>query len=167
MTAFSHLWDPLVVPSGGSSDGRAPVTCLRLLRLQEVQDWGHWVCDLDLERHMEFSVDVQNALQCYCVIYKERKRATTRHHWIIFSRRSIFSIQQETKSCAINVKHEWMCKLPSDSCCWQFFSSTIPHVLSLLYSVAYSLNAVASMPAVELYWCTFQVNTVRLKMLCF
>ena len=62
--------------------------------------------DLDLERHMEFSVDVQNALQCYCVIYKERKRATTRHHWIIFSRRSIFSIQQETKSCAINVKHE-------------------------------------------------------------
>ena len=123
--------------------------------------------DLDLERHMEFSVDVQNAIQCYCVIYNERKRATTRHHRIIFSRGSDFWFQQETKTCAVNVKHEWNCSLPSDPCCWQFFSSTIPHVLSLLYSVACSLTAIACMPAVELYYCTFQVNTVRLKMLYF
>ena len=46
--------------------------------------------DLDLERHVEFSVDVQNAIQWYCVIYNESKRATTRHHRIIFSRGSVF-----------------------------------------------------------------------------
>ena len=62
--------------------------------------------DLDLERHMEFSVDVHNAVQCYCVIYNERKRPTARHHWIVCLRGSIFSIQQGTKTWAINVKHE-------------------------------------------------------------
>ena len=37
-------------------------------------------------------------------------------------------IQQGTRTCAISVKHEWYCSLPS-SFCWWSFSSTISHPL--------------------------------------
>ena len=76
---------------------------------------------------------------------------------------------------AINVRHEWSCSLPSISCCWWSFSSTISRLLSFLQSItllACLLDASHYMPAVVLYYCTFQDNTVRLKMfyylcLCF
>ena len=45
-------------------------------------------------------------------------------------------IQQGTRTCAINVRHEWNCSLLSFSYCWRSFSSTISHLLSFLQSVA-------------------------------
>ena len=37
-----------------------------------------------------------------------------------------------TRTCAINVRHEWNCRLPSFSYCWWSFSSTISYLLSFL-----------------------------------
>jgi len=28
---------------------------------------------------------IQNAIQCYCVIYDEKKELLLRYHWIVFS----------------------------------------------------------------------------------
>ena len=74
-------------------------------------------------------------------------------------------LQQGTRNCAINVKHEWNYSLPS----WQSFSSTISHFLSLLQSVtllACSLSASPCVPATVLYYYTFQ-GAIRLKMYSF
>ena len=64
----------------------------------------------------------------------------------------------------INVRCEWECGLPSISCCWWTFICTISYLLSLLYSVtllAYLLNANLCMPAVVLYYCTFQGTVLQ------
>ena len=73
-------------------------------------------------------------------------------------------IQQGTRTYAINVRHEWRCSLPSISCCWWPFSSTISHLLSLLQSVTHlicSLNASPCIPAI--LYCT----TVLIKVLYY
>ena len=77
--------------------------------------------------------------------------------------RTCIWFQQGTRTCAINVRREWNCSLPSVSCCWRSFSSTISHLLSLLQSatlLACSLDASPCVPAVVLYYCTVQ-DTVR------
>ena len=61
--------------------------------------------------------------------------------------------QQGARTCAIDVRHEWHCSLPSVSYRWRPFSSAISHLLSLLQSVtllACSLHASSCVPAVVL-----------------
>ena len=56
------------------------------------------------------------------------------------------------------------------NCSWQSFSSTISHFLSLLQSVsllACSLNTSPCMPAVVLYYCTFQGVYCKIKNILF
>ena len=55
----------------------------------------------------------------------------------------------------LNGRCEWNCSLPSISYCWQSFSSTISHLLSLLYSITLLpcwLDASPCVPAVVLYY---------------
>ena len=45
--------------------------------------------DQNVEQYMKFAAAIQNAIQCYCVIYDEKKKKKDllpRHHWIGFSR---------------------------------------------------------------------------------
>ena len=67
--------------------------------------------------------------------------------------RMCIRFQQGARTCAIDVRHEWHCGLPSVSYGWQPFSSAISHLLSLLQSVALlacSLHASPCVPAVVL-----------------
>ena len=64
-------------------------------------------------------------------------------------------IQQGTRTCAIHVRCEWHCSLPSISYCRLSFSSPISHLLSLLQSVALpacSLDASLCMAAAVLQY---------------
>ena len=67
----------------------------------------------------------------------------------------------------LNVRSEWNRSLPSNSCCWQSFSSTISHLLFCFQSVilACSLGASSCMPAVVLYFSRY--CTIRLKTFIF
>ena len=65
-------------------------------------------------------------------------------------------IQQGTRTCAINIRHEWNCSLLSISYCWKFFHSTISHLLQSGTLLACSLVASPCVSAVILYYCTFQ-----------
>ena len=86
-----------------------------------------------------------------------------------FSQESRYSwTQQGTRACAINIRCEWNCRLPSVSYYWWPFGSTISHLLSLPPSVtllACSFDASPCIPAVVLYYRTFWVCTVRFKIL--
>ena len=65
-----------------------------------------------------------------------------------------------------HVRCEWNCSLPSVSCCWRSFSSSISHLSRLLSSVTFlasSLDANPCMPAVVLLYFSEYCN-VRLKM---
>ena len=42
-----------------------------------------------VEWYMKVAAAVQKAIQCYCVIYDEKKELPPRHHWIVFLRGSI------------------------------------------------------------------------------
>jgi len=76
--------------------------------------------------------------------------------------------QQGTRSCAINVRHEWNCSSPSVSCCWRSFSSTISHLLQSVTLLACSLDASLWMPGIRLLqWYFSRYCTVRLKMIYF
>ena len=69
----------------------------------------------------------------------------------------------------INVGCVWNCSFPSISYSQWSFSSTISNLLSLLQSVtllACALDARPCIPAVVLYYCTFQ-GTIRFKMFSF
>ena len=69
---------------------------------------------------------------------------------------------QQIRICAIEVRGEWNCSLPSTSNYWWSLSPTIFHLLSLLQLVApfsCSLDASPCMPAAVLCNHTFQ-NTV-------
>ena len=79
-------------------------------------------------------------------------------------------IKQGTRTCAIIVRHEWNSSLPSVSCCWWPFSSTISHLLSLLQSVtllACSFHASPCMPAVVLDYIVFKVLYSKSKNVFF
>ena len=43
--------------------------------------------DPNVEWYTKVTAAIQNAIQCYRVIYEEKKELPPRHHWIIFSRR--------------------------------------------------------------------------------
>ena len=66
------------------------------------------------------------------------------------SKMQTYLVPARTRTCAINVRPEWNCSLPSISYCWRSFSSSISHFLSLLSSVtllAWSLDTSPWMPA--------------------
>ena len=42
--------------------------------------------DPNAEQYTEVAAAVQNAVQCYRVIYDEKKELLPKHHWIVFSR---------------------------------------------------------------------------------
>ena len=70
-------------------------------------------------------------------------------------------IQQGTRTCAINIRHEWNCSLLSISYCWKFFHSTISHLLQSGTLLACSLVASPCVSAVILYYCTFQGTALK------
>ena len=100
-----------------------------------------------------------------------------RHHWRYADITGSFCqegrlnwIKQGTRTCAIIVRHEWNSSLPSVSCCWWPFSSTISHLLSLLQSVtllACSFHASPCMPAVVLDYIVFKVLYSKSKNVFF
>jgi len=63
-----------------------------------------------------------------------------------------------------HIRCEWTLSLPSVSCCWRPFSSTVSHLLYLLYLLflACSLDAGPCVPAIVL--CFTFIGPVRLKM---
>ena len=121
--------------------------------------------DLNTERYTKAAVAVQNAIQCYHVIYDEKKRATTQASLDPFFKKVDNSTcsQQGTRTCAVSVRCEWNCSLPSVACCWRSFSSAISHFLSFLQSVTLftcSPDASSCWPALILFYCTFWASLV-------
>ena len=104
------------------------------------------------------NVEPYMKIQCYCIIYDEKKRATTqrpRDHF--FKRVDSIESSIRTRICAISIRGEWNCGLPSISYCWWCFSSTISPPLSpVSNSLARSLDTSPCIPAVVLYYCAFQ-----------
>ena len=82
--------------------------------------------DPNVEWCTKVSAAVQDASQCYCAIYSERKKTLPRHHWIFFSRMLIelspARNQNLCHQCQVWVKLQ----LASLSCCCWAFSSTSP-----------------------------------------
>ena len=103
------------------------------------------------------NVEPYMKIQCYCIIYDEKKRATTqrpRDHF--FKRVDSIESSIRTRICAISIRGEWNCGLPSISYCWWWFSSTISPPLSpVSNSLARSLDTSPCIPAVVLYYCAF------------
>ena len=65
-------------------------------------------------------------------------------------------ISKEVNVFSVSVRHEWNCSLPSISCCWWSFSSTISH-LQLLQSVTLLLflpDHLIPVPVCQLLYCT-------------
>ena len=42
--------------------------------------------DMNIEWYTNVAAAIQNAIQCYHVIYDEKTELLPRHHWIVFSR---------------------------------------------------------------------------------
>ena len=77
------------------------------------------------------NVEPYMKIQCYLIIYGEKKRATThtpQDHF--FKRADSIESSIRTRICVISIRGEWNCGLPSVSCCWWCFSSTISPPLS-------------------------------------
>ena len=56
----------------------------RVLSLFEGAPLDFGTQDPNVERFMNGTAAVQNAIQCCCVIYDEKKQLLPRHHWIVF-----------------------------------------------------------------------------------
>ena len=52
---------------------------------------------------------------------------------------------------SIHIRREWNCSLPSISCCWQSFSSTIAPVLSLVQSITLLACSLDASPYTKCY----------------
>ena len=79
--------------------------------------------------------------------------------WSFFQKSRLNWIQQGTRTQAIDVRPEWNCSLPSISCCWWSFSSTISHCLCLLQSVTLFACSLDASPFMLLYfsrYCTIR-----------
>ena len=124
--------------------------------------------DPNIEQNRGFSSrsECNPALLCH-LWWEKRKDLLPRHPWVVFTRNE--SSKEGTRTCAINIRHEWNCSVPSISDRWRPFSSTISHFLPLIQLVtplACSFNASLCLPAtVLLYFSRF--CTVRLKMFHF
>ena len=115
--------------------------------------------DLNVERYTEVEEVIQNAIQCYCVIYDEKNRATTQTSLDHFLKR-LYRIESskepepvprmpgvsEIAACPPSPFVEDFLVLPSSTSS-PYLSITLP---------ACSLNASPCMPAVVLYYCLFQ-----------
>ena len=110
---------------------------------------------------------IQNVVQCYRVIYDEKKGAsiqTLLDHFFKRVDKVESSEEPEPVPSASGISELAAC--PLSPLCWQSFSSAISHLLSLLQSVTLlscSLDASPCMLVVVLYYCMFW-DTVRLKM---
>eukprot|EP00069_Balaena_mysticetus_P015481 bmy_09078T0 len=71
-TSAKTVWGFGVIPMD-------PVSQRQILLVFEARD-------LNVERYMKVAAAVQNAIQCYRVIYDEKQKLLPRHHWIVFSR---------------------------------------------------------------------------------
>ena len=61
---------------------------------------------------MKFAAAVQSVIQCYHVIYGERKSYYPDVTGSVLQEGQEDWIQQWTRTCAINVRREWNCSLP-------------------------------------------------------
>ena len=105
--------------------------------------WGgivsFWGTGPECREYMKVAAAIQNSGQCYHVIEDKKKRVTTQTSLDNFLKRlDRIESSKGTRTCFIKVRYEWNCNLPSVCYCWQSFSSTISHLLSLLQSVQFS-----------------------------
>ena len=105
--------------------------------------WGgivsFWGTGPECREYMKVAAAIQNSGQCYHVIEDKKKRVTAQTSLDNFLKRlDRIESSKGTRTCFIKVRYEWNCNLPSVCYCWQSFSSTISHLLSLLQSVQFS-----------------------------
>ena len=63
--------------------------------------------DPNVERYTKVAAAVQNVIQCYHVIYDEKKRATTQSSLDHFFKRvDRIESSKDSRTCAIKVRHE-------------------------------------------------------------
>ena len=65
--------------------------------------------------NLEWYAVLQNAVQCYCVMYDEKKELLLMHHWVTFFK-TVDRIESQG-TCATNISHKQTCTLPVVSCC--------------------------------------------------
>ena len=117
----------------------------------------------NVELYTKFATAIQNESSSTVLSMMREKELLYRYHGVIFSKGWVELNPARNQNLCHHFIQEWNCSLPSISYCWQFFSSTISHSLSLLQLVtllACSLDASFCMPALLLYYCTFQGTIV-------
>ena len=117
----------------------------------------------NVELYTKFATAIQNESSSTVLSMMREKELLYRYHGVIFSKGWVELNPARNQNLCHHFIQEWNCSLPSISYCWQFFSSTISHSLSLLQLVtllACSLDASLCMPALLLYYCTFQGTIV-------
>ena len=109
--------------------------------------------DPNVKQYTNFAAAVQKAIQCYCIIYDEKKKELLPIKRI---GRIESSMEPDPVPSASGMSEIAVCLHLLFR--WSF-SSTISHLLSLLQVVillACSPDARPCMPTVVLYYCTFQ-----------
>ena len=117
----------------------------------------------NVELYTKFATAIQNKSSSTVLSMMRERELLYRYHGVIFSKGWVELNPARNQNLCHHFIQEWNCSLPSISYCWQFFSSTISHSLSLLQLVtllACSLDASLCMPALLLYYCTFQGTIV-------
>ena len=121
---------------------------------------GFEVQDLNIESSRKVAAAFQNTIQCYRVMYDEKKRATFQISLDCFLKRvdRIESSKEPEPEPLMSGENE-IAACPPSPIAWRSFRATISHLLSLPQAVtrlAGSLDASPRVPAVVLYYCTFQ-----------
>ena len=117
----------------------------------------------NVELYMKFATAIQNESSSTVLSMMREKELLYRYHGVIFSKGRVELNPARNQNLFHRFIQEWNCSLPSISYCWQFFSSTISHPLSLLWLItllACSLDASPCMPALLLYYWTLQGTIV-------
>ena len=111
----------------------------------------------NVEQYTKFSAAFQNAIQGYRVIYNEKKRATTQTTLDHFFKRVELNTGRNQNLCHQCQVSETAACPPSpiaDDLQLYYLPPSLPPPVS--NSSCLSLDARPCMPAVELYYCTFQ-----------
>ena len=129
------------------------------------------VQDPNVECYLKVAAAVQNAAQYHHVTYDKKKQSFCIDiTGSFFSRGWIELNPARNQTCAINVRHEWDCSLPSVSCCWQSFTSTIGQPLPAPVSNTSCLFS-RCQPVCQLLYCIplyfSRYCTVRLENVFF
>ena len=113
--------------------------------------------DLKREGCTKTAAAIQNATQCYCVIYGEKKSPAAQTSPNCFLQGGRWSwTQRGTGSHATHVRLEWNRSSPSVRCCWWSFRSSVSQPLSSRLLLACSLHAGPCMPAAVLDYAAAQ-----------